>query len=86
MTPEQADEIFPTECHFKIIATCTEGVADRLNQVLKDHARSEQVCAGNQSAGGKYVTYNVSLVIETLEIMRDMDRCFRAVDGVRMVL
>ena len=86
MTPEQAAEIFPTECHFKIIAHRTDGVANRLNQVLADRTHRARVCPGNESAGGRYLTYNVSLVIETLEIMRELDNAFRSVDGVRMVL
>lgn len=86
MTPEQAAEIFPTECHFKIITYDVSGVADRLNRVLIDKNHPERVRPGHHSTGGKYLTYNVSLVIETLEIMRELDNAFRSVDGVRMVL
>lgn len=86
MTPEQAAEIFPAECHFKIVVAASDGVAGRLNQVLDAYQREERVCLGNRSAGGKYVTYNVSLVVENLELMREMDCAFRAVEGVRMVL
>ena len=86
ISPEAAGALFPAECHFKIIARDADGVAGRLNRVLADHRLADQVRAGNRSAGGTYVTYNVSLVLETAEQMRALDAAFRAVDGVRLVL
>ena len=86
LTPEQAEQIFPAECHFKIITHEGAGMADRLNAVLIAFDIQEMVAEGNRSAGGKYVTYNVSITIQTIERMREIDAAFRDVDGVRMVL
>ena len=84
--PQQTEALFPAECHFKIIAKDLNDVQERLDGVLAGFGCVDRVRPGNRSASGKYTTYNVSLMVESIEWMRSIDAAFRDVAGVRMVL
>ena len=86
LTPEEREALFPTECHFKVIAWDREGVEDRLNQTLADLGVDDRMSTGNHSSAGTYVTYNLSLTIETHARMQEIDTALRQVNGVKMVL
>ena len=86
LTPEQREALFPADCHFKVIARDREGVRERLNDVLESFGMPGRMQAGTRSSAGTYITYNISLRIETHADMQALDQAFRAVDGVRMVL
>jgi putative lipoic acid-binding regulatory protein len=86
LTPEQIEALFPADCHFKVIAWDQDGMQERLDAVLASFGIPERMRAGARSAAGTYITYNISLRIETHANMQALDTAFRAVDGVRMVL
>ena len=86
LSPEKREALFPAECHFKVIAWDREGVMNRLNQTLVDLGVKDPMSAGNHSSAGTYVTYNLSLTIETHARMQEIDAALRGVDGVKMVL
>lgn len=86
LTPEQREGLFPADCHFKVIARDREGIRQRLDAVLDSFGIQDRVSAGSRSSAGTYITYNLSLRMETYADMRALDAAFRAVDGVRMVL
>ena len=83
--PEE-ESVFPADCHFKIICHNEEGVGDRVKAALKGLGVTETVEAGNQSSGGRYITYNVSVYVTQRERMEEIDAALRRVDGVRMIL
>ena len=86
LTPDEREALFPAECHFKVIARDEDGVAESLHRALLSLQVEAPLSAGNSSAAGTYITYNLSLLIETHARMLEIDAALRAVDGVKMVL
>ena len=77
---------FPVECHFKVIAEDLPDVHQALDRTLREHGLGVSFIRGNSSGQGTYVTYNVTLMINSLEQMNEIDSSLRKVAGVRMVL
>ncbi|HNR94283.1 MAG TPA: DUF493 family protein [Kiritimatiellia bacterium] len=42
--------------------------------------------AGNVSANGNYITYNISVRVDSREIMDKIDTEVRSIEGVKLVL
>ena len=83
----ELESVFPTDCHFKVIALHVDGIEERLNLALFNlGVASGRFEKGNVSRAGAYVTYNVTLFIETLEQMRSLTSALQQCDGVKMVL
>jgi putative lipoic acid-binding regulatory protein len=88
-TPEEAarlEELFPTECHFRVIAEDSEAIGRHISDKLAELGVTNPLEHGQASAGGKYRTYGVSVMVETRERMHFIDQELRAITGVRMVL
>lgn len=86
-TKEDFEKLFPTECHFKVIAVDLEGVHKNLNKTLVELGMSDHAFQpANKSAQGKYISYETSIVVETHDRMREIDAALRAVEGVKLVL
>ncbi len=83
---EDASNPFPAECHFKIIAEAERTVQPAIERALDEESMMVGVHRGHASAGGKYITFNVSMTIPDRDTMVRLDRAFRAIEGVRMVL
>ncbi len=77
---------FPLDCHYRIITEDREGVQASIEKTLRDMKIETPLKEGNRSEGGKYVTYSITIHVESLEIMRAIDVAIRSIDGVRMVL
>ena len=77
---------FPVVCHVKVIADKKEGIQGMIESVLSGADIKTDVTAGNSSAKGKYLTYNLSFTADSKEIMEKVDTEIRALDGVKMVL
>ena len=87
LTQEDKEQLFPAECHFKVIAVDLVGLGEKLNTILSDCGVSSDVFRpGNRSVRGKYVTYNASIYVDTHARMKQIDSALRQVDGVKMVL
>lgn len=87
LTKEEIDALFTTTCHFKVITVALEGIHQQLDKVLTEngiHDRRFQPSA--QSKGGKYMSFEIALEIDRHETMLKLDREFRQIDGVKMVL
>ena len=77
---------FPLTCHFKVIAEDLEGMDFVIETVLMELGVGDPVASGNRSASGKYVTYNVSIEVDSRETMNRIDQALRDIQGVKMVL
>ena len=77
---------FPLEWNGKLIGVNKEEVFVRIENVLTDFGFNAQVERGNVSAGGRYLTHNVTLVFEHRRIMEGVTNALAAIDGMKMVL
>lgn len=77
---------YPVEVHFRVIACATAETDAGILAAAEALGLGGCLTPGNESAGGKYHTFNLSLLVESAERMREIDRAFRAVPGVKMVL
>ncbi|MCC5846556.1 MAG: DUF493 domain-containing protein [Verrucomicrobia bacterium] len=77
---------FPVTVHFRIICHAEADVSLRVKEAAQSLRLEEHLQDGNTSGGGRYRSYNLSLEVDSLERMQKIDRTFRAVDGVKMVL
>jgi len=84
---QQLDDLaFPVQVHFKVIAEFSEDLRTHLEIALWEMNIRETIAPGNMSAQGSYITYNLSLIVESREQLRAIDARLRTVPGVRMVL
>ena len=86
MTFENEKLNFPLECHYKIIAEDIQNMAFVIETVLRQLHVFTPVEPGNKSAKGKYVTYNITVMVQSQEKMNEIDAALRNIAGVRMVL
>jgi len=77
---------FPVVVHFKIIGEVSEDLRTHLEIALWELRIAETLHPGRLSAGGKYMTFNLSMTVQSAESLREIDARLRAVTGVRMVL
>ncbi len=77
---------FPVLCHYKIIAKDRPAMLEEIESVFSQVNIVTNVERGNLSEGGHYVTFNASVTIHSLELMRYLDKALRAIDGVKIVL
>ncbi|MCC5844495.1 MAG: DUF493 domain-containing protein [Verrucomicrobia bacterium] len=77
---------FPVEVHFRVIAFADAGTDAGVRAAAERLGLGGDLTVGNESAGGKYHTFNLTLMVESAERMAEIDRAFRAVPGVKMVL
>jgi len=77
---------FPVLVHFKIIGEVSDNLRAHLEIALWELGISETLSAGRVSAGGKYMTFNLSMHVFDRETLRKIDARLREVEGVKMVL
>jgi putative lipoic acid-binding regulatory protein len=77
---------FPVEVHFRIVCLATDEVRDRVMKAADILGVADKLSPGNQSASGKYHSYQLSVVVEDKERMQSIDHIFRTLEGVKMVL
>ncbi len=86
MTFENEELKFPVLCYYKVIAEDLPGMEFLIETVLiENHVKSPAI-KGNRSAGGKYITYNIEVLVNSLESMNAIDAALRNIMGVKMVL
>jgi putative lipoic acid-binding regulatory protein len=77
---------FPVLCYYKVIAEDIAGMEFVIETTLLElHVKTPAV-KGNRSSGGKYVTYNIEVFVNSLETMNAIDAALRNIKGVKMVL
>ena len=77
---------FPLKCQYRIIAEKRKGMHFVIETVLQQLGVTSPLMKGAESGGGKYESFNVEVVLESLERMNKIDSELRDIEGVRMVL
>lgn len=77
---------FPVICHYKIIAEDRPGIQAEIEKVFTEVNIQVHFEKGHHSETGTYVTFNSSVKIHSLELMRFIDRAIREIKGVKVVL
>ncbi len=77
---------YPVDVHFRIVSQATPEVDQRVREAAASLGVAESLKAGNTSSSGTYLSYQLSVSVESEERMKSIDRTFRNVEGVRMVL
>ncbi len=84
--PEKHELTFPLVCHYKIIARNLEHMHFVIETVLLQMGIRNPLEAGNVSANGNYITYNISVRVDSKAVMDKIDAELRNIEGVKMVL
>ncbi len=77
---------FPVEVHFRIVCVSSMEVSAHVMVAADELGLAEKLLTGNESSSGKYLSYQLSTVVDSKEEMHTIDQTFRAVEGVKMVL
>ena len=85
-TPEQRETLFPATCHIKIIGENHPDMEANIHDTLRNLNINDPVQAGNESSQRRYITYNMSLLVETAERMDEIDQALCSIPGVKMIL
>lgn len=83
---DENDLQFPLTCHFRVI---TENLANMhfvIETVLMELGVTDPLEEANTSNEGKYISFNVSTVVDSREAMEKIDKELRLIQGVKMVL
>jgi putative lipoic acid-binding regulatory protein len=83
---EDSELVFPLECHFRVIAEDREHMGFVIETVLLELGITAPVTKVNTSRKGKYVSFNISIVVESRDVMNKIDQELRLIQGVKMVL
>ena len=86
MNDKPVELLFPLECHFRVIAEKSENMKFVIETVLLEIGITSPVEKANTSAGGKYMSFNISTLVPSREIMERIDRELRLIQGVKMVM
>jgi putative lipoic acid-binding regulatory protein len=87
LTKEEKESLFPAECHFKVICMDLMGIHKNLNLALVEIGLEDIAFQpANRSKKGKYISFEVSLMVETHDRMLEIDQAIRSVEGVKMLL
>lgn len=77
---------YPVQVHYRVIAEARDAVRQAVLATAATLGVTDNLTDGHASAGGKYQTYNLSVVVDNHQRMQEIDQAFRAVPGVKMVL
>jgi len=87
MTSNDSPLEFPLDCHYKVITEEIKNMPFVIETVLMGLGIAKpEVRAGNRSKKGKYITFNITLRVESKTMMDKIDTELRNIAGVRMVL
>ena len=86
MAFENEKIIFPVDCYYKVIAEDLPNMEFVIETVLMELKVQSPVIKGNKSANGKYITYNIAVMVQSQEKMNAIDAALRNIRGVKMVL
>lgn len=85
-SPPETDLTFPVECNFRIIAEDLKNMHFVVETVLISLGVHEPLEQGNSSAGGTYISLNVTTTVASREALTLIDTELRSIQGVRMVM
>jgi putative lipoic acid-binding regulatory protein len=77
---------FPLTCQYRIIAEKREGMHFVIETVLMEHGVSAPLLHSHESSQGRYQSFQVEIIVNSLEKMNAIDAALRTIEGVKMVL
>ena len=77
---------FPVVAHHRIIVTAELADEERARALFADFDLVEPFAVGRTSAGGKYVSYGLSVRLGDRSEMARLDEAITAVPGIKMCL
>lgn len=77
---------YPVEVHYRIVCESSLKVSTHVMIAAEELGLGEKLKTGNESSSGKYLSYQLSTVVDSAEEMNNIDQAFRTVEGVKMVL
>lgn len=77
---------FPVDVHIRLVCEAGETVFLRIHEAAAQMELADKLQPTNQSSSGKYQSYQLSFIAESLEHVQKIDHHFRSLDGVKMVL
>ena len=83
---KEDDLEFPVMCHFRVISENLANMHFVIETVLMQLGVTDPLEEANTSKEGKYISFNVSTVVESREAMAKIDQELRLIEGVKMVL
>lgn len=87
LTKDEKESLFPAKCHFKVICLDLLGIHKNLNLALVEVGLVDVAFQpGTRSKKGKYISFEVSLMVETHARMIEIDQAIRSVEGVKMLM
>lgn len=86
MNPEATRNVYPADFHFSIVATQPFDNLEALETVLKDHHVTSPLAPGLSSDKGSYITWRVTVHLESRDALESLTAALRAVPGVKMLL
>lgn len=83
---EESDLKFPLTCHFRVVTENLPNMHFVIETVMMELGVVDPVEEANTSAAGKYISFNISTVVESRVAMAKIDKELRLIEGVKMVL
>lgn len=77
---------FPVVAHHRLIIIAAERNDAAIKACFEGFDLVEPVAEQNSSAGGKYISYGVSVRLPNRETMERLDQAFAKVPGLKMCL
>lgn len=77
---------FPLHWEYKIIAARSDETFTAICESIRAHGFEETPKASNVSRSGSYVTYTVSMRMESREILDSLSGALCACEGVKFIL
>ena len=77
---------FPVTCHFRVICENHANMHFVIETVMMQLGVTDPVEQANSSETGKYISFNISTIVESHQRMAKIDKELRLIQGVKMVL
>lgn len=77
---------FPLTCQYRVIAEKRDGMHFVIETVLMGQGVTAPLRHSRESEKGRYQSFEVEIIVKSLEEMNAIDAALRAIEGVKMVL
>jgi len=77
---------YPAQFHFRVITDAAEGMEAALAAAARAYEVTSPLTPSRASAGGHYMAYAISVLMQSREQMEAFDAAIRSIPGVRMLL
>lgn len=80
------EALYPSEFHFRIITDAQVIDTAVLGSAVAGYKITAPLASSHRSSGGRYLSYSLSVLIESRDELTELDASIKQVPGVRMVL